>query len=737
MFNYKKLLASKTSEQPKQSPPARQRALPSAIILPLFLSAIVMLVVITVSGCLQPPSGGGKQDIKDGVLTAKGITIDLGDNASGSETQTTLSIIKPEEAETPDGLASELYELKTETVYEAPVTVTLKFDEECPVDDDEAQPMLGLGSTFEMEDGSVETLYRYIPVQEKDGQVTVSFIPSDYAQLFVHGNSNTGSSAPNKERTRFGLFWVSTTYIDGGHFIVYMPLKARTLFLDYNERRVLLDDLEKVYNDYLNKGYAYSKRGEWPMEVNVSNIDNLGEYSYSWNGAEGHINLRRSLFEKGYQAGTLDSLLAHEFFHFVQLNYVNVGDDLLWFDEATATYYEWTKLKNIPNIVTQYSELMFTGAYPQQNTSANGYARMPLIKYLAKTLGEEFILNAYFNASQGADWDSALLAAAGDPADWVGDYYEALISDDFLPLALHRDLVQGISTVQGIGTSLELVLPEKDEMAELISEGEPVTLGQTTIHVGACGAQLIALHMHEYDVKHFPDGSDPIVTFSAGDLRVLKVFSREIEVLKDSGGGVTLDDYKKASGSKYLYLAIVTNPSDNAQDIKLSVEIEVYPTLDELVGSYDDGMATYTEVFISDSLRAQLANPGAAQENLAVEDELGCDINLNVIGSLERMVGQSAPVTIIIEKSGENTGTLRFVSENDTSGMTESPIPYTYEKGSLILNFSQSYSIQGSIAASYGKDKNVIIDGALVLTLVPEQLWMKIQITGTKPLSTP
>ena len=54
--------------------------------------------------------------------------------------------------------------------------------------------------------------------------------------------------------------------------------------------------------------------------------------------------------------------------------------------------------------------------------------------------------------------------------------------------------------------------------------------------------------------------------------------------------------------------------ASGTQEYTVIVEMQQYPTLDELVGQYADGVMTITDVFISDVLREQMM---AAQDEAA------------------------------------------------------------------------------------------------------------------------
>ena len=53
--------------------------------------------------------------------------------------------------------------------------------------------------------------------------------------------------------------------------LVNGPFDDPVLYIDFlHDRRALLSDLEDVYNEYLNKGYVYAKRGSWPSSSSRS-----------------------------------------------------------------------------------------------------------------------------------------------------------------------------------------------------------------------------------------------------------------------------------------------------------------------------------------------------------------------------------------------------------------------------------------------------------------------------------
>ena len=691
----------------------------------VFLLLGMVLTIAILSAC---SSGGGESAaVKDGIIELQDTKLDFGDNAVTDSSKATLTAMKLGDEDKPEGLASTLFELELDMSCTSPVTISIPLGESEKPEDEEAVPMLGLGNDLTISDGSVKTLYAYIPAQMKDGLVTATFTPAEYMEE-LNINGATGSAKPSKERLRLGIFWCSTTFTDGGHFIVNFPAQSGTLFINYSDRSALLSDLEEVYNDYLDKGYTYAKRSNWPVEVNVQSLSDMGYYSYGWSGAEGKIYINRSLFQSGYQASAVKPLLAHEFFHFVQLNYVDPGNDNTWFDEATATYFEGEKSGSIPSIVAEYNEKIFSGVLPEENDSANGYARMPLIKFLSNKLGESFILSAYTAAGGGSDWNSALVSSTGPVAGWASDFYEALVKGDvgsYAPYTLHTNLAAGERAE--IGTALELKVPTADELLTIVENDEIPNLGETTLSVGPCGAQLVALTIDDTNLFRVSEGTDPVVSVAGGaDVRVFAIRGSKVTVMQSSGGSVKLSNFKKSCEDKYVFLALVTglHVSGN-QSYALKVELPPYPTLDELVGEYPDGALTFTDIYISPDFRAAAAN----NEEEGEEDEVGCDISM--IAMLDALKGQTQNNTLVIAKTGEDTGNLVLV---DDEGEPSNPLPFTYLNGLLTFDYSEEGAIlSGDLVAAYGKNKDVTIDGDLIVSQ-GEDLRIDLHISGSKPL---
>jgi len=695
-------------------------------VLPILLGFSLLL-----GGCAFNP-----ENILDKVLELipkRTAQIDFGENSSKNQSAR-LDVYEFDEEEVPDGLYSEVYEIEFDSDYDEPVTIKIPISKEVESEEETYMSLLGIGTEVYFEDGSMETVYQYAEAKIENGYAIASFIPQDYLNgTYVHGNSKSGSSSgePSKEKLRLGIFWCSTTFEDGGHFIVYFPAQAHKLFIPYNEREELLNDLEEIYDQYLQKGYTYSERSDWPITVNIKNISEEGYYSYGFDGAGGSITINKKFFTDSYQSSSVKPLLAHEFFHFVQLNYETTSTDNLWFDEATATYFESKELGNTPSIVSEYKEKIFTGVIPEDNTAANGYARMPLISYLSNKLQEDFIRNAYETVKEGAEWDSALLSSMGPAQNWAGDFYKELVSGnvgDYSPYTLFKNISSG--EMAEIGTTLALKLPNEEESLEAQENGEVPILGKTSLSIDAYGAKLIAITIDEDNIKLLSEDSNPTISVSGNAaVSVFVIKGKNFETLNSIAGEVEVPDFLKAVNDKKVILVLITALHESGkQDYEVTVQMPRFPTLDELVGSYIDGTMFFKEVTVSDELKAQ-----TAAENDENEDEF-CD--LDALALIEAMEGQTKPTTILITKTGENTGNLALLEEGeegDASTEMET-IPFTYINGQIICDYElEGTALNGILKASYGKEKNVLINGSIIMKM-GEDLSIEFELHGSKPL---
>ncbi len=687
------------------------------------------------SACGGGGGGGGQSaGVKDGAIELADARLDFGANAISDSSKSTLTVIKLSDSdhEMVDGINSDLFELYLEEDLDQPVTVTIPMKNTEKPEGDDIGPALGIGQIVTSKTGSTNTLYAFIPAEIDGSNIVATFIPSEYmAEITVNGAN--GEARPSKERIRFGLFWFQTFFEDGGHFLVDFPvgnLKKDGFLLDYKTRPEFLKDLEEVYETYLSKGFTYSKRKNWPMKVTIQSLDAEGYYSGSyWAPAEGSISINRKFFAGGYKANQVKPLLAHEFFHFVQANYMDDAGDLLWLDEATATYFEGEKAGKLPTIVSEYKEKIFGGVFPIENTAGQGYARMSLIKFLVGKVGEEGIKNVYTMAGDGASWDDALLSSFGPRTNWAPVFYEALVKGeigDYAPFTLHSNLAKG--GLPEVGTSVKLEIPSPDKVKQMLENDESPLLGSATLNIEAFGAQLVAFTIDEKNLKNLEDDMNPVVSVGDGHLTLLSIKGRDFNVM--SGG--SMENFKKATADKVVFLAIVTGLHESGKkSYEVKAEFPAAPTLDELVGEYKDGSLYLKEVYIADRL--------LQANNDDDEDGIGCD--LGILEMIKAMEGQTLKAVLRVAKTGEDRGTFDFYvidedGDSDEDEGLDDPIKFTYAGGKMIFDtyIDEDTISQGIINAAYGKNKDVTLNGEVRLSDKNGDAHIDVVFKGTKPL---
>ena len=105
-----------------------------------------------------------------------------------------------------------------------------------------------------------------------------------------------------------------------------------------------------------------------------------------------------------------------------------------------------------------------------------------------------------------------------------------------------------------------------------------------------------------------------------------------------------------------------------------------------------------------------------------------------MLASLEELEGQTRNITMVIEKTGDNSGTLQIIL-NENSSMD--PMPFTYACGLLKIEYQQDdYKYIGFLNAIYGTNNDVVISGGLTGTSlkIPDDFQMDLELMGSKAL---
>ena len=162
----------------------------------------------------------------------------------------------------------------------------------------------------------------------------------------------------------------------------------------------------------------------------------------------------------------------------------------------------------------------------------------------------------------------------------------------------------------------------------------------------------------------------------------------------------------------------------------ITIDVSAAPSFDELVGFYEDGVMTITDVFVSDEFRASLASTADKDD-----DEVGCDLS-EMLPQIEAQKGvpNDKPFTII--KTDENAGILQLSNDDDGDGFV---LQYSPASGTMTAHYEEDGSkFDGVFTARYNGDKTgVEISGDVVtdLGVGTDNFKMTIRIEGSKPLS--
>ena len=162
----------------------------------------------------------------------------------------------------------------------------------------------------------------------------------------------------------------------------------------------------------------------------------------------------------------------------------------------------------------------------------------------------------------------------------------------------------------------------------------------------------------------------------------------------------------------------------------IKIDVCMAPSFDELVGAYEDGTMTISDIFVSDEFRAAMASTGDKSDN-----ELGCDLS-EMIPSLEAAIGEEKEVPFYIDKTGENAGTMRLGEGDEDLVFT---VTYNPLSGILTTYYEdEGVSLGGSLQAKYNADRTgVEVKGDMTtdLGMGSENINLTIAFKGSKPLT--
>ena len=205
---------------------------------------------------------------------------------------------------------------------------------------------------------------------------------------------------------------------------------------------VLLNKLEESYlfiKDVMS--FSYSKRTNWPVEVNVLKMNNYGNYVDSWWGLNyGYLEINS---EELPNHETIGATAGHEFFHLVQSlydprsTYAKKDDenyDHYWVDEASAVYIEgfFTEEQDsyLSTVVDGYQMAPFNGMQKGAigNGQNHGYGMSSLFKYFDKYYSLLSFKDIYLEILDEKHPIRAIELSTESPWNWFQDYIMEYVS---------------------------------------------------------------------------------------------------------------------------------------------------------------------------------------------------------------------------------------------------------------------------------------------------------------------
>ena len=531
---------------------------------------------------------GPRAKLKDGIVTLGGVTVDFTDT-DAAEGSVTLTAGAGVDGELDGGLASDVYALHLDEPVSGSVRLSIPLPEGRELGENEGV-LLSIGRDFTGADGALLRMHDYLEAEVVDGCAVAEFTPAD----FTHNDAYKAGPEQGWGTTLLNGtcdFFVAIrcdlySYYEGSHFKLWYPLEI----YGTEGGAPILEDLHTIEAFYAGKGYRIPSSAEKPMNVFLDPLMGSAMDGYY---SKGSISISaRNVFGDKLERrlpevrARLKGLLYHEYFHGVQFMYLLTEDyyttQSLWFDEATASYYQETEVpegerfaKNTTNYLLQLWDSLIPSEGGGGGASAAlvtpeadaGYARAALIDYVTKKRGDDgWIRTVYeswnnsngpiedvFNAISDLDVNFYSRVAEGG--------YTATTLGTYTPTQLYRAAARNDANFpQGTSFQLKCALDEK-ELQEKIKQAEEIPYGSVSYPINGGGTHLFALKMDKEQAEAFPDGYGLHIGIESGSYGVYKVKTgvKTFEQIEDDPIVSFKDDMKDGYG--YLIIAFSCKPT--------------------------------------------------------------------------------------------------------------------------------------------------------------------------------
>ncbi len=338
--------------------------------------------------------------------------------------------------------------------FSKPITITVTPDKNAGTD-----LFMAMGEeSFVPSLNKMELNYSFVESTVKEGKYVFNLTPAE-----------TDNDAKGKKMDlTFGL--VKDFACKGGGT---KSTRATSKFLIYYDTKKVHDyDAEKLekylndaYNELVDMGFSFSKRTNWPVQVNLYNRQSysqnrLGEFVPSKLGN----NRGYMTFNASYMSDEtlMKSTAGHELFHLVQALYdprwaftkaISAGN-FYWLDEASSTWFEEIMAGKAYSSLTRQGHHLepLRGIYKgaDDNPQHYGYGMAAFVKSMVGQTDKMTLSNIYQKISEGAE--NPVKAINGGSSKSVSEMYPFFL-DEYFDRRVYSDFEQSsLLTAEGVQT---------------------------------------------------------------------------------------------------------------------------------------------------------------------------------------------------------------------------------------------------------------------------------------------
>ncbi|MCR5733927.1 MAG: hypothetical protein K6G22_04890 [Lachnospiraceae bacterium] len=570
-----------------------------------------------------------KKDIKDSANGNADGTITVGDSTVSFGSGSGQALLIEDTAPLPDSANSNGYMLVLDEDAPSEVKISMKADEP----KDGAVTRIKLGFPCVDQDGNEDFLWIPADTVRKGNTVSTQIDLKDYEGVvddfqfngtaqFEDEALDAGKRLVNAADAKAMGVKYTVRYFSENVFEIMSPGKKFQINLPeslYNDDTVdkkklfkfedmerLGEDMESLLAEYKEE-FTKNTRSKWPVMVeDCPYKDAVGGYGCGLTQNGCVMYLKFASLGDGYKrGGTYDGgsnsmyhTLAHELFHFIQWEYTNKSLRSLWFDEATAVYYEDEKGDTAGigsdnnyrhDALRQYFGITPSSTFFVLSDSAekDGYGRRALIEYLVQTFGDDFmsqkIMPNYTVKSSGKPIEDMLTKQTEKTmAELTRDYYYKLVGTNELKGRFIEPWEITRGTVDGYGERLPKELYTRADFTGKGKEQFSFPLPRYGVHFVSIEGKNLPAKYESFDVTLDTPNTTAILFDIYGETY------EDISVYRSWEEGL---DYNYVEGHSYLLMVINesdTNYGGGSMGGTASISVKVHDMNEDLSGSFPD-----------------------------------------------------------------------------------------------------------------------------------------------------